>query len=257
MSGVIPISVQILTKNSGKVIGRCLTGLTDFDEVLLCDNGSEDDTLTIAAEFSNVTIIKNLFIGFGPLRQLATGHARHDWILAVDSDEVVSPALCKEISKLDLSNPNNTWKINRRNHFNGRHIRGCGWSPDWITRLFNRNVTGYNDNLVHESVNIPKELTLLPLHEGLDHYPYNHASELIDKMQRYSDIYAQQHAGKRQVGMVMILLKTLAAFVKGYLLHGGIRDGEAGLLICLSNANGVFYKYIKLREKNCALRSAP
>ncbi|MEO5377847.1 MAG: glycosyltransferase family 2 protein [Magnetococcus sp. DMHC-6] len=250
----IPISVILLTKNSHRHIRTCLEALRDFDEVVVCDNGSEDDTLEIVASFSHTRLIKSPFIGFGPLRLLATQHARNDWIFAVDSDEVVSPTLCAEIAALPL-NPQCIYTISRRNHFAGKPIRGCGWHPDVVLRIFNRTITGYNTYPVHESVEKPLGTQIVRLKNRLDHYPYEGVGELVDKMQRYSDLYAQQYTGRRHVAVPLIAIKTLVTFLRDYLLRGGFRDGAEGFLISASNAHGVFYKYMKLREANRSLKN--
>ena len=82
------ISVTILTKNSSKYIKECLHSLQQFDEIIIMDNGSTDNTMDIASSFPNVKIYENEFIGFGPLKNLAVSKTNNDWILSVDSDEV-------------------------------------------------------------------------------------------------------------------------------------------------------------------------
>src|SRR5690348_14272302 len=96
------ISVTILTKNSEETLVKTLDSLALFDEVLILDNGSTDRTLDLARKYPNVVIHHSPFIGFGPLHNLATRLAKNDWILSVDSDEVITPELAKEILKLKL-----------------------------------------------------------------------------------------------------------------------------------------------------------
>ena len=245
----IPISVILLTRDSAEHIHSCLEALQAFEEVVVYDNGSKDATLAIVQEFDNVTLVQGPFIGFGPLRQLATQQARHDWIFAVDSDEVVSTELRDEIATLRLDT-GYVYTVSRRNHFAGKPIRCCGWHPDFVIRLFNRKVTAYNDLPVHESVEVTVALQVEKLQNRLDHFPFEDVAALINKMQHYSSLYAQQHVGKRHASASLAMVKAFVAFLKNYILRGGFLDGAEGLLISVSNANGVFYKYMKLRESN-------
>ncbi len=247
----IPLSVMVLTKDSGRRIRAVLAALRDFDEVVVYDNGSSDDTLDIVREFANVTLIQGPFTGFGPMRRLATEKARHDWIFAVDSDEVVSKQLRDEIAGLFLE-PKLVYSISRRNHFAGKPISCCGWSPDRVVRIFNRNSTGYCEKQVHESVTLSPNLTVVELDNRLDHFPFDSVRELVDKMQRYSCLWADDHAGKRDASAFGAIFKGFVAFLKNYFLKRGFLDGAEGLLISVANAGGVFFKYMKLREANLA-----
>ena len=80
------ISAVILTKNSQRLLFEVLKSLKELDEVIILDNGSNDDTLKIAQSFVNVKIHKHDFIGFGKLKQLGSKLAKNDWILSIDSD---------------------------------------------------------------------------------------------------------------------------------------------------------------------------
>ncbi|NGZ28196.1 MAG: glycosyltransferase family 2 protein [Magnetococcales bacterium] len=246
----IPISGMVLTKNSALYLRECLQALQLLDEVVVCDNGTDrDDTLAIAKSFANVTLVETPFIGFGPLRQLAARHARHDWILAVDSDEIVTPELQEELQKLILD-PGCVYAVLRHNHFAGKRIRCCSWHPDYVVRLFNRRVTDYNANPVHEIVVVPPTVRVVRLQHPVKHYTSRQVSELVDKMQSYSTLFAKQHTGRRHGSAPVAVVRALASFVKDYVLKGGFLQGAEGLLISVTNANGVFYKYMKLREAN-------
>ncbi|MBU6447121.1 MAG: glycosyltransferase family 2 protein, partial [Verrucomicrobia bacterium] len=97
------ISVCILTKNASATLRETLESVRIFDEVIVLDNGSTDDTLQIAEGFPNVKVHTFPFIGFGPLRNEAAQFAKNDWILVLDSDEVLSPELMAELKGLQLN----------------------------------------------------------------------------------------------------------------------------------------------------------
>ncbi len=242
------ISVCILTKNSSESLKEALLALRDFPEVVILDNGSSDQTLEIAREFTNVRIYTSSFIGFGPLRNLAASYATFDWILALDSDEVLSEELIQEILALPLKR-NAAYSLERANFYAGKQIKGCGWERDRVVRLYHRGDTEYDDAAVHEAVRV-KELQIIPLSAPLIHTPYRSTSDFLSKMQHYSNLFAEQHSGKRNSSFGKAVCCGLFAFFRSYILQKGMFLGKEGFIISLYNANTVFYKYLKLCEKN-------
>ena len=188
------ISVTILTKNSRKYLTEVLSALKCFDEVILYDTGSTDDTLDIGKKFPNVTIYREQFIGFGPTHNKASGVAKHDWILSIDSDEIVTAEMAAEIQKTHL-NPQCVYSFPRNNYFNGKFIKWCGWYPDRQIRLYNRKSTTFSDLQVHEGIRT-ENLEHIPLQCPMRHYSYSSISHFLEKMQLYSDLYAKQNQGK-------------------------------------------------------------
>lgn len=241
------ISVTILTRDSAKYLPECLGALSAFDEVVVLDNDSTDDTIAIAKRFPNVVVHEHPFIGFGPMKNLAVDKASNEWILSIDSDEVVTPELAREILSLDLD-ASLVYEVERDNYYHGRLIKGCGWANDRVQRLFNRNTTRFNDKLIHEGLTRKDIMKTEPMKGHLKHYPYDEASQLLQKMQHYSTLWAEENRGRRKTSPTGAVLSGLATFFKSYLLQNGWKYGYEGLLISVSNANGAFYKYIKLYE---------
>ncbi len=241
------ITVTVLTKNSSKRIKMCLEALVKFDEIIVLDNGSIDDTIEIVKTFKNIKLYKSEFIGFGPLKNLAISKAKYDWILSIDSDEIFSPDLVDEILSLKLDKYK-IYSIKRDNYYNNKLIKCCNWGNDYVLRLFNKNITQFNDNQVHESL-LLKTLEIVKLKNTFKHYSFDNASELLQKMDYYSTLWAKDNRHKKTLPIIAVL-KSLVAFIKFYILKGGIFFGYHGFLISFSNASGVFYKYIKLYENN-------
>lgn len=241
------ISVTILTKNSQRYLVRCLNALTQFNEVLIVDNGSSDATLDIATGYPNVRILEHEFTGFGPLKNFAIKEAKNDWIFSVDSDEIVTPELISSIKKLDVKNRENIFIVKRLNHYRQKPIKCCGWFPDEVMRLFNRKFTSFNDAMVHESLIVPDKAEIVKLEGKLLHYPFDSIESLIAKMQSYSTLYAK--GSDKPSSPTKAFFRATFAFFRNYLLQRGFLCGYEGLLISVSNATGVFYKYMKLYEK--------
>jgi len=244
------ISIQILTKNAENTLHATLQSVVEFPEVILLDTGSTDTTLSIATKFSNVRVYCVEFKGFGLLHNEAAALASYDWILSIDSDEQLSTELKQEILNLSLENERSVYSMRRNNFFNKKRIRCCsGWHPDWVVRLYHRKKTKFSDDLVHEKI-LTEGMHLVSLRASLEHYPYNSISDFLNKMEKYSSLFAHQYRNTKRSSLSIALLHSLAAFFKNYILKRGIFGGKEGFIISLYNAQMTYYKYIKLAELN-------
>lgn len=242
------ISVTILTKNSEKYLKEILSPLAAFDEVLLYDNGSTDRTFDIAKKFANVTVLHETFEGFGPTHNKASQAAKNDWVLSIDSDEVVTPEMVKEISETALE-ANSIYSFPRHNYFNGKFIKWCGWYPDRQVRLYNRIKTRFTNAQVHEEI-MREGMTHVPLKAPLVHYSYASIADFLTKMQAYSELFAKQNKGKKKSSLVKAVLHGFFAFFKSYFLKRGFLGGYEGFVISAYNSHTAYYKYLKLYEEN-------
>ncbi len=226
-----------------------LESVSSFHEVIVADTGSTDETVEIAKSFPNVKIEHLEFNGFGSTHNEASRLASNDWIFSLDSDEVLSPELVQELQSLKLD-PNAVYSFARHNYFNGKHIKSCsGWHPDWIVRLYNRKMTSFSNDLVHEKVET-KNLKLISLHSPIRHTPYRHVGDFLTKMQTYSNLFAEQHRHKRSSSFGRAVLHGWFAFFRSYIFKRGVLNGKEGFIISLYIGQTTFYKYLKLAELN-------
>ncbi len=246
------VSVTVLTRNSQSKLKEVLSALSSFGEVLVYDTGSKDSTLDIARAFRNVKIAQAPFAGFGPSHNMASAAASNNWILSVDSDEVVTSELIQEIASLDLD-PQSVYSFPRHNAFNGKFIRYCGWYPDRQIRLYHRINTKFSDDQVHERI-ISEGLRHIALDGAIVHYSYSSISDFLAKMQSYSTLFAEQYRGKRKSSILTAILHGVWAFWRSYLIKLGFLDGYEGFVISAYNGHTAYYKYIKLLEANQRLK---
>ncbi|WP_083000175.1 glycosyltransferase family 2 protein [Halomonas sp. GT] len=239
------VSVVIITRNAAATLRQTLDSVQDFDDVVIYDNGSSDDTLKIAADYPNVTSYEGEFLGFGPTKRHAVSLAKHDWIVSLDADEALSPILVEAIlAWVDKALPNDLGQVLRENWMMGRPVRHSGWGNDWLIRLFNRQCHNFNDAMVHESIALSQHSRVQRLTGTITHTAVTDLSQLLEKVNRYSTIRAD--SGKLKAYPVpIVFIKALFAFIRTYLLQRGCLDGWRGLVIAVSNANGVFWKYMK------------
>ena len=241
------ISIVILTKNSEKIIRQCLTQLEDFDDIVIYDNGSTDETLAICSSFSNVHLIEGDFLGFGKSKNKAASFAKYPWILSLDSDEVLSDALIEILKNIALDKES-VYTIKRHNFYKEKEIKYC-WKNDTVKRLYNKERTQFNEKFVHEDI-ITDNMNIVTLGGYMKHYSYQSISDFITKVDRYSTLFAEQNYGKKSITPLGAVSHASFAFLKTYILKRGFMDGSIGLIISYSQASEKFYKYMKLYEKN-------
>lgn len=241
------ISVCIICKNEQDKISQCLESVAWADEIVIVDSGSTDATIEIAKQFTDKIFSYNDWPGFGLQRQRAEQHARNDWVLAIDCDEVISAELRLEIeSSMDNANNNDVFFFNRLTNFCGQFIYHSGWYPDRVARIYNKSEYQYNDNLVHESVSCHGSHKV-HLKGVLHHYQYDNFPQYIQKRNGYASLSAE---GMQRKGKTCGLLKAsgsaMWAFFRHFILKRGFLDGKLGFVIAVVQMQYTFNKYLFL-----------
>jgi len=247
MSALSRISAVLMVRDAEASLAATLDSLREFGEVVVYDNGSTDHTLEIAKAYPNVRIHTGKFLGFGPTRNHAAGLAKSDWVFSVDADEVVDPVLAASLGALTLDDSSAVYAVARHNYLLGKRVRFSGWGSQWLTRLYHRGTHKFTDVVVHEKVELKSGEQPVQLGGALKHTAMRDAGDFLVKMHRYTMLKAGEST--RTYPPAIILLKTLWAFIRCYFLRLGLLDGWRGLLISISEANGVFYKYMVIYSK--------
>ena len=239
------LSVIVITKNEAHNIQSCLQSVAWCDEIVVVDSGSTDDTVSLARACGAQVVQTADWPGYGPQKNVALSHARSDWVLSIDADERVTPALRDEILAAMASCTHGAYRLPRLSRFCGRFIRHAGWYPEPVLRLFRRGEARFSDDLVHERVVAKGSVGML--REPLMHYTYADYSEVLTKIDRYSTLGAQQafERGKRATPWTAVV-HGLWAFVRTYVFRAGFLDGAQGFGVALMLGEASYYKYIKL-----------
>jgi glycosyltransferase involved in cell wall biosynthesis len=241
------ISVTIRTFNEEKNIRECLESVSWADEIVVVDSNSRDNTVAIAREFTD-TVISQPWLGYIAQSQFATDQARNIWVLHLDADERISPALGDEIASLDLANsPYDAYEMPRRHFFMRRWINHSAWYPDYKIRLFRKDVCRWGGYAPHDEVKVTGRRKKLK--NDIVHYIYQNIEHFAATKNSYSSLTAVDHAASgRKARIVDFTLRPLYAFLYRYFIRMGIADGVAGFAISVMEAHAVFLKYIKLYE---------
>jgi glycosyltransferase involved in cell wall biosynthesis len=237
------LSAILITMNEAGNIAECLDTLAFCDERIVVDGGSTDDTVRIA-ERQGARVISNKFEGFGAQKEFARSLATDEWVLSIDADERVSPALAQEIQEAVMRDNADGYEVPRRSRFCGRLMNHSGWSPDYVLRLFRRDGARFSTDVVHERVICNGKI--LRLKEPLEHYPVLKLEDALSRMDRYSTAGAEQLIAKGgSVSFSSGISHGLWTFLRTYLLRGGFLDGREGFLLAVANAEGTYYRYMK------------
>lgn len=242
-----PLSVAIITLNAAAPLAACLDSVRFADDIVVVDSGSSDGTVELAAS-RGARVIQQDWLGFGRQKQFAVDAARHDWVLCLDADERVTPALQAAIEQA-LHNPATAaFRFARCNRFLGRYLRHGEGYPDWSLRLFDRRQARWSDDAVHEKVVTDAAVGTLP--GDLLHDSAESLAAYLAKQNRYTTLAADMAlaAGKR-ASFGRIAFSPLVRFVKFYLLRQGFRDGLPGLVHIVIGCFNSFLKYSKMLER--------
>jgi glycosyltransferase involved in cell wall biosynthesis len=239
------LSVVLITRNEIHNIGACLRSVGFADEVVVVDSGSSDGTVEAARAAGAVVVQRTDWPGFGPQKNRALDLATGDWVFSIDADEQVTPALAEKIQAEVQSGRHDAYYVNRRSNYCGQYMAHSGWYPDRVVRLFRRGTARFSEDIVHERVVTTGSVGRIAgdlLHNSMPHF-----ESVIDKLDRYSTAGALALMNR---GVKGSLGKALGhgwwAFMRTYFVKLGFLDGRMGLALAISNAEGTYYRYMKL-----------
>jgi glycosyltransferase involved in cell wall biosynthesis len=240
------LSIIIVTKDEANNIVDCLESVAWANEIIVLDSGSSDDTISLATA-AGARVIKTDWPGYGPQQNRGIDAATCEWIYSLDADERITPELAVEIREAIRENKFNVFDVPRHSLFVTRFMRHSGWWPDRTRRLFKKGSARFTSHEIH--ANLATEEKIGHLTEGMIHYSYHNYHSVLEKMNRYSsgsarDLYAR---GKRAT-LASAIGHGLWAFIRTYFIKAGFLDGQLGLILAISNAEGTYYKYLKLME---------
>lgn len=240
------ISVIIITKNAGATIRRCLESVAWADETVVVDSGSTDDTKVVCRELGAKMLVTADWPGFGPQKNRALDAAAGEWVFSIDADEWVTAELRDEIRAVitdQAAVP--AYAVPRRSSFCGRIMKHSGWWPDHVVRLFRRDRARFSDDRAHERLVVDGDTRKLK--QPLMHEAIVDMEQMLAKMNLYSSAGARMlHDRGRRASIATALLHGTWAFFRTYVLRRGFLDGREGFILAVANAEGSYYRYIKL-----------
>ena len=225
----MPISIVINTYNAQEHLARVLESVKDFDEIVICDMESTDNTLEIARQYNCriITFEKKNYNIVEPARDFAIHSASNEWVLLVDADELVTPGL-KEYLEACIQEPDcpDAFYISRRNMFLGEYC--IGWSNDYQLRFFRHSKVSWPP-FIHSHPKVDGVVKRLPRKLYLQHLADESVKQIITKLNKYTD-YEVQKKANRNYGIFALFWRPMWAFFRAYVLRGGFLMGKRGFV---------------------------
>ncbi len=251
MSPALPISVVIVAKNEAHNLPRCLASVRGWTaEIVVALNDTTDASESLArAAGARVTHLP--WQGYRDTKNAALALAAHPWVLSLDADEEVSPALRADLAAF-MARPDREAfagaRFPRKVWFIDRWITHGDWYPDLSLRLFHRERARWGgDAFVHEKIDCDGPVATL--RGDLHHYSFATLSAHVAKINPFADLFVrQQQARGKRFSLVAALSRPAWRFFRAYVLKRGFLDGFPGYYIAWATAFGTFVRYSRLYE---------
>lgn len=239
------ITAIVLTHNSEESIKRTLSGLRWCDERIVMDDFSTDKTVMIVKQFKAKVITRHLAGDFSSQRNYALKQARGNWVLFVDSDEVVGDALQQEILRV-VENPNVAgYYLKRTDYFYGKALRYGETASVRLLRLAKRDA-GRWERPIHEVWKIDGPTATL--NEPLLHYPHPDVAQFLKEINWYSTLNAKLlFTEKKREPVWYVVIYPSAKFFVNYVWKLGFLDGMPGVIVAMMMSFHSFLTRAKLQ----------
>lgn len=233
------LTAVVLTKNSASRLSDCLASLHFCDAIAVVDDASQDDTQKIAKKYHATVLNHALGDDYSAQRNFALSQIKSHWILFVDSDEVVSEPLRREIVESVAKVEYKGFFIQRVDYLWGTRLNHGDVGQVYLLRL-GRNGAGTWQGRVHERWQISGRMGKLK--GQINHYPHSSFVEFIKKINSYSTIRASElYDQKCTANIVEIVFMPVGKFLHLYLIKLGILDGTEGFIHAMTMA---FYTFL-------------
>lgn len=252
------LSIFILTLNSERRLSQVLDAAKEVaDEIVIVDSGSTDKTIEILSRYAVRTLHRD-FDNFRDQRVYAEDACSSNWILALDSDEVLSAELIDEIKLLkerDFKTENSlapdVFGIRRDWYFLDYAVRNFypTKTPEYICRLYRKDKVSYRGSrIIHEALQIDNCL-LQPLDKPMKHFTCDSIDDLYRKVGLYTSLSAQDMYDKgERSSWVKINIYPWLVWAQWYFIYGSWRDGYAGIVVSRYIRITIYLKYLKLKH---------
>lgn len=244
------ISAVIHTYNSEKYLEECLDAIKCLDEIIICDMYSTDKTIEIAKKFGCV-IVYHENVGYAdPARNFAMSHVTNDWILVVDSDEMIPIELINYLKEW-IKNPNcaNALEIPRKNILLGKVL--WSWYPNRIARFFRKGYVSWPDR-VHVVPDVEGTIDRIDSRRtelAIIHYNYDSIESFISRLNKYSTLELEKYKDRNiKFSIGFLIMRPFLEFLKKFILKKGYKDGIHGFIFSVLQAVYKFVSIAKLWE---------
>jgi glycosyltransferase involved in cell wall biosynthesis len=252
----VPISVVIIAKNEEKRIEECIKSVYEWaGEIVIVDDESTDATRDIAYKYTKKVFIRKME-NEGRHRNWAHTQASFDWILSLDADERITPALQKEIKQVLEKNPRQSgFTIPRKNFIGNYWMRYGGQYPAAQLKIFRKEKFKWEEADVHPRAFMEGDVT--PLENFMLHYTYRDFEDYLKKINGQSTLEARKwfllyKTEPKKVNAKMnvssALWRMIDRFFRAYIGKKGYKDGFIGFMVAYFGSLYQMVSYAKYWE---------
>lgn len=243
-----PLSILLPTFNSATYIRPTLESIKWADEILVVDSYSTDETVAICREYG-ARILQHEYIQSAKQKNWAAPQCTYEWILQMDTDEVLEEGARAEILAAIANAPSQVqaFRLPRKNHVLGEWVQLASVYPDYQNRLFRRDYGRWQDKEVHAHIEVSGRVETLNHH--ILHFGMKSISNQLRNLDRYSRYQADElkKRGKR-FRWTQLAVRPFAIFAYYFFWTRGFTVGYRGLLIAAINTTFDFWAHAKLWE---------
>jgi len=238
------LSAFLIVHNEARHLYDCLRSLAGVaDEIVVLDDGSTDSTREIAAA-AGARVAHRAFDEFGKQKQAALELTTGEWVLSIDADERLTPALADEVRQVLQAPTADGYWIRRELVYLGSRLRHGGAGDDWVLRLARRDKVRFELLPVHEHMLITGGAARL--RGTMDHIKYRTLSEHLQQMDRYTTLSADHKATRGRTFSAWHVFRIPWELFSRLVVRGGVLDGRPGIIWGGMAAFYSFLKYAKL-----------
>ncbi len=229
-------SAVIIARNEEKHLASCIQSILEItDDIVLVDSGSTDNTVSIA-ESLGIHIYEIGWNGYGANKNFGASKAKNNWIISIDGDEVISPALKDSILSLQPEK-GSVYLLNSLVNYAGTWIKHCGWYPRYKIRIYNREDCKWDAAKVHENLTPLTGNKQVKLKGDLLHYSYDSVQDHEKRINDYARLRAEGWIeNDKRPSFSKRYFGSIFQFIKTYVIKLGFLDGKAGWTISKMNA---------------------
>lgn len=242
------VSILLPTFNNAAIIRPTLECVKWADEILVVDSFSTDETLDICREYG-ARVIQHEYINSAKQKNWAIPQCAHEWVLQIDSDEVLEPGAREEIcARIEQAATElHAFALPRKNHVLGKWMRAANLYPDLQTRVFRRDTGRFEDKEVHAHIQVPGEVEVLRHH--ILHYGMTSISKQLRNLDRYSRYQARElHKVGKRFRWHQLLFRPPLVFSYYFFWKCGFREGFRGFWAVALDVCFDFWSHAKLWE---------
>lgn len=244
------LSALVVARNEAERLPACLGALGFADEILVVLDRTTDASAAIARAHG-ARVLEGAWELEGPRRNAGIAACTGDWILEVDADEIVEPALAAEIREV-IATSRHAWHLVPVDNYIGQRLVRHGWAGSFgtsaVPRLFRRGAKRWREQRVHPGLDWTGEQGPRLSRGALAHFVDRDISDMLRRLDRYSSAKAADLLAGGEIGSLAANLRRFATRgLKSYVTRKGYREGGWGVLLALCTAAFPLLAYLKAR----------